>query len=125
MIIIEFQNSTNTTAEEIANEIKRVTGVTVEVISVNKQTFEVRIVDGGTTTTDVISLAKKIQDAMKNGNSELLRQINNVDIRVETLRTSNINNFIQSSLFLLLPSTTSTNTSHFHHHCCCCCCCFS
>ena len=69
VIIIEFQNSTNTTAEEIANEIKRVTGVTVEVISVNKETFEVKIVDGGTTTTDVISLAKKIQDAMRNGSS--------------------------------------------------------
>ena len=70
MIIIEFQNSTNTTAEEIANEIKRVTGVTVEV----------RIVDGGTTITGVVSLAKKIQDAMRNGSSELLRQINNIDM---------------------------------------------
>ena len=88
VIIIEFQNSINTTAEEIANEIKRVTGVTVEVISVNKETFEVRIVDGGTTTTDVISLAKKIQDTMRNGNSELLRQINNIDIRVETLSSA-------------------------------------
>ena len=48
--------------------------VTVEVIPVNKETFEVKIVDGGTTTTDVISLAKKIQDAMRNGSSELLQQ---------------------------------------------------
>ena len=47
-----------------------------------------RIVDGGTTATDVISLAKKIQDAMRNGSSELLRQINNIDIRVETLSSA-------------------------------------
>ena len=97
--IIQFI-TTNQTAEEVANQIKRVTGVTVEVIPVNKQAFEVRIVDGRTTTTtDVISLAKKIQDTMRNGSSELLRQINNIDIRVETLSSASTSTTSFNDLF--------------------------
>ena len=112
VIIIEFQNSTNTTAEEIANEIKRVTGVTVEVIPVNKETFEVRIVDGGTTTTDVISLAKKIQDTMRNGNSELLRQINNIDIKVETLSSASTSTSFNDLFFFFHQQQQKKKTLH-------------
>ena len=98
VIIIQF-TTTNQTADQIANEIKRVTGVDVQVIEVNKQTFEVTIINGG--TTDLIDLAKKIQDAIRNGNSELLRQITNIDIRAEALSTA-ASNFLINIFFTFI-----------------------
>ena len=45
VVVIEMNNNTTITEEDIENEIKKIMGVDVTVIEVNKGTFEVTLTD--------------------------------------------------------------------------------
>ena len=45
IVVIEMNSNTTITEEDIANEIKKIMGVDVTVIEVNKGTFEVTLID--------------------------------------------------------------------------------